>query len=91
MYTIELKITNLVKNPETKTTYIVESEEVKTVTKEEHENATNKETVSLFRRLGGAETITKSYTCAGYVVTKIVSTSPDKNLKTVREYSFKTI
>ena len=40
------------------------------------------------RTLGGSETLTKSYTCNGYVVTKIVSKSPCKAMKIVYEFNF---
>lgn len=87
---ITLTETKLIKNPNTKTTYIVESKEVKEVTEREHRLCTNSETVKWFRRLGGSETVERSYTSAGYLVTKLTSTSPDKQNKTVREYTFKT-
>ena len=63
--------------------------EVKEVTEEQHRLTTNEDTVKWFRRLGGSETVTRGYTYAGYVVVKLVSTSPDKDSKTVREYKFK--
>lgn len=88
---ITLTETKLIKNPNTKTTYIVESKEVSEVTSRQHSLATCDDTVKWFRRLGGSETVERSYTSAGYLVTKLISTSPDKQNKTVREYSFKTI
>lgn len=88
MVTIVLTETRLKKNPNTKTTYIETSKEVKEVTEREHQLATSPDTLSWFRRLGGSEKATRSYTCAGYVVSKLVSTSPDKQYKTIREYKF---
>lgn len=88
---ITLTETKLIKNPNTKTTYIVESKEVSEVTSRQHSLATCDDTVKWFRRLGGSETVERSYTSAGYLVTKLVSTSPDKQNKTVREYTFKTV
>jgi len=88
---ITLTETKLTKNPNTKTTYIVDSKEVSEVTSRQHSLATCDDTVKWFRRLGGSESIERSYTSAGYLVTKLISTSPDKQNKTVREYSFKTI
>ena len=85
---IRLTTTRTVKNPNTKTTYIVDSIETRTVTREQHRNATSDETLKAFRRLGGTESVTREYTFAGYVVTKIVSTSPDKSIKIIREYEF---
>ena len=91
MYTIELTTTKLVKNPNTKTTYIVESKEVETITDKEHNLITCDNTVKWFRRLGGSESLQRSYTCAGYKVYKLTSTSPDKQNKIVREFKFKTL
>ena len=88
---ITLTETRLIKNPNTKTTYIVESREVKEVTERQHNLCTNNDTVKWFRRIGGKETVQRSYTNAGYLVTKLISTSPDKQTKIVREYEFKTV
>jgi len=89
MTTITLTETRYKKNPNTKTTYIVESEEVKEITEKQHFNYFD--SVKFFRRLGGKETITNSYTCNGYKGTKLISTSPDKETKVVREFNFKSI
>lgn len=43
---------------------------------------------SFMQRLGGSEHHTKSYTSAGYVVTQIISTSPDKENKSVYQFKF---
>jgi hypothetical protein len=89
MYTIELTTTILEKNPNTKTTYNVVEKNVEVVNEEKHRLATCNDTVQWFRRLGGKETVTHAYTCAGYKVVKLVSTSPCKETKIVREYNFK--
>lgn len=91
MIQITLTETRYIKNPNTKTTYIVESVETSEVTERQHNLTTNDDTVKWFRRLGGKETVQKGYTCAGYVVVKLTSTSPDKETKVVREYKFKDI
>lgn len=88
MYKIIETKTNLVKNPNTKTTFIVKSIETNEVTDEQHDLATNDETCRWFRRLGGSETRQKGYTIKGYVCTKLISVSPDKQNKTIREYKF---
>ena len=85
---IILTETRLIKNPNTKTTYIVESKEVTEVTGRQHYLDTNDDTVKWFRRLGGSESVQRSYTKQGYLVTKLVSTSPDKQNKVIREYKF---
>ena len=86
---ITLTETKLSKNPNTKTTYIVDSKETKEVTQEQHSLATNDDTCKFFRRLGGSETKQMGYTFLGYVCTKLTSISPDRQTKIVREYSFK--
>ena len=91
MYTIELTTTKQVKNPNTKTTYLTESKEVTTITDKEYDLITNDDTVKWFRRLGGSESLQRAYTCAGYKVYKLTSTSPDKQNKTIREFKFKTV
>lgn len=88
---ITLTETRLTKNPNTKTTYIVERIEVSTVTERQHKLTTCEDTVKWFRRIGGKETVQRSYTNAGYLVTKLISTSPDKQTKIIREFNFKTI
>lgn len=47
------------------------------------------EAVPFFRRLGGTERVTKSYTPYGYVPVTIISTSPDGFTKVARNYHFK--
>lgn len=90
MITITETKTTLYKNPTTKTTYIVNDVSSQAVTEKEHQLTTNENTVEWFRRLGGSESVQKSYTCNGYVVTKLVSTSPDRQTKVVREFKFKS-
>lgn len=89
MYTIELTKTEFLRNPNTKTTYIQESKEVKEITEKQYNSIVSDDTLKFFRRLGGSETATKCYTSRGYKVVKLVSISPDKKLKTVREFQFK--
>ena len=44
--------------------------------------------MKFFRSLGGSESATWAYTEAGYKVVKLVSTSPNKQQKTIREFTF---
>lgn len=53
-----------------------------------YNNATCKDTVKFFRRLGGKEYSKKTNTKFGYKVIKNISTSPSGELKTVRYYDF---
>lgn len=89
MIQITLTETRLTKNPNTKTTYIVESNKVETITEKQH--FLYFDSVKFFRRLGGSESITNSYTCNGYVGTKLVSISPDKQTKVIREFKFESL
>ena len=43
--------------------------------------------VNFFRTLGGTERVYKSYTIAGYIPTRVVSTSPNKETKVIRKIS----
>ena len=88
MIRIELTTTRQIKNPNTKTTYITESVTTEEVTQKQHGLATSKETLQWFRRLGGSETAQREYTCAGYLVTRLISTSPNKRDRIIREYKF---
>ena len=83
--------TKLVKNPNTKTTYNVVSTETEIITEKQHGLTVSDDTCKWFRRLGGSEVKTMSYTCNGYKCIKLVSTSPNKENKTIREYKFKWI
>lgn len=85
---IELTEVRLEKNPNTKTTFDVVNESSKVITEQNYKNIISDDWVKFMRRLGGVETLTRSYTSAGYLVTKLVSTSPDRQNKTIREFSF---
>jgi hypothetical protein len=41
-----------------------------------------------FRRLGGSETLTRCYTSQGYKVYRMVSKSPCKTMRTIREFNW---
>ena len=86
---ITMTKTSLVKNPNTKTTYIVEGEKTEQITKENYNNITSKETQKWFRRLGGSETAQRSYTCRGYLITRLTSVSPDRQNKSIYQFKFK--
>jgi len=81
--------TSLIKNPNTKTTYIVEDEKTEQITKQHYENITSKDTQRWFRRLGGSETARRSYTSRGYLITKLTSVSPNKQNKNIYTFKFK--
>ena len=88
METITIHQQTFSKNPTTKTTYILEEETTETITKKQYNNICNEETLKWFRRLGGSETAQRGYTCRGYLITKLTSKSPDKNIKIIRKFKF---
>lgn len=44
--------------------------------------------IPFFRNLGGSETVQKAYTKAGYLPIRVLSTSPDRQQRTIREFTF---
>lgn len=62
--------------------------EVKNIDFKQYNNITSDDTLKWFRRLGGSETATRNYTSRGYNVTKLISTSPDKSTRVIREFNF---
>ena len=83
---IELIKTEYTLKAGTKTVYTEVETERKEITEAEYNNIID--SVSFFRRLGGTETITKNYTSRGYRPVKLVSKSPCKETKIVREFIF---
>jgi len=86
---IKLIKTNLLKNPNTKTTYFEDKKETTTITEQEYKYITHESTIKYFRSLGGGEHNEMRYTEYGYKTYKLTSTSPDKQTKTIREFEFK--
>ena len=64
--------------------YVTIEEITKTITEERYNNITSKETIKYFRSLGGTEKATRK----GGRVTKLVSTSPSGELRTIRTFEF---
>lgn len=83
---IQLTESRQEKNKNTKTTYLKPVVTVSTITETQYNNYING--IKFFKRLGGSETLTKAYTCLGYKVVKLVSKSPDRLTKVVREFNF---
>ena len=63
--------------------------EITTIDQETYDNIFSKKTQAFFRGLGGYERASKSYTNAGYIVTRLTSISPDKTTKIVRTVKVK--
>ena len=64
--------------------YLTIEEVTKTIDEERYNNMTSKETIKYFRDLGGTEKATRK----GGRVTKLVSTSPSGELRTIRTFEF---
>lgn len=73
----------------TKTVFVETGKEVSVIDETTHKNII--EATPFMRRLGGSETITKCYTCAGYVAYKVVSKNPSRDIKTVRTFDFEYV
>ena len=83
----KIKITMTTTNYEKSGSRFVETDkDTKDITWEQYFNVID--ATPFFKNLGGTERITKSYTKAGYIPTRITSVSPDRNKKTVREIRF---
>ena len=55
------------------------------ITTKEYDNIFS--SIDFFKSLGGSERIYKNYALAGYIPTKLVSISPDKEIKIIRKIS----
>ena len=70
----------------TETVYIETEREVYQIPEHHYNNIVDG--MRFFRRLGGTETATRSYTSRGFKVVKLVSKSPDRQTKIVRTFNF---
>ena len=64
--------------------YVTIDKVTKTIDEERYNNMTSKETLKYFRNLGGTEKVTRK----GGRVTKLVSSSPSGELRTIRTFEF---
>ena len=64
--------------------YVTLNKVIKTIDEEKYNNMTSKETIKYFRNLGGTEKATRK----GGRVTRLVSTSPTGELRTIRTFEF---
>ena len=88
MDTILMKQTKYRKNPDTKTTYILEETETREISVKQYQNITGEQTLKWFRSLGGLESVQRGYTSRGYLITKLTSKNPNRQIKVVREFDF---
>ena len=64
--------------------YVTLNKVIKTITEELYDNMTSKEAIKYFRGLGGTEKVTRKQGR----VTKLVSTSPSGDSRTIRTFEF---
>ena len=64
--------------------YVTIDKVIKTIDEERYNNMTSKEAIKFFRSLGGTEKATRK----GGRVTRLVSTSPSRELRTIRTFEF---
>lgn len=88
MEQITMTQTRLRKKPSTKTTFETLNKTTEVIPRERYEFITKPDTLAWFRFVGGTETAERSYTCRGYNITRLTSTSPDKQIKVIREFKF---
>lgn len=74
------------KRPGTKTVFVERDRREEVVSEQEYINIVN--AAPFFRRLGGSETLSRGYTKKGYLVTRILSRSPDREQQTERLFDF---
>lgn len=91
MIKIKLTTEKWLKNPNTKTTYLLESVETTEIDETQYNNIVSKDTIEFFKRLGGSETKQMSYSVKGYTCSKLTSVSPNKQNKTVRKFKFEYV
>lgn len=63
-----------------------ESTETGVYDRKQYENCTGDDTLRFFRRLGGSETVVRSYTSQGYIPVKVTSCDPSRTIKKVRTF-----
>lgn len=51
-----------------------------------HRKITSADTLRWFRRIGGSEYAERSYTPFGYIITRLISTSPSRTVRVVRRF-----
>tara|TARA_R100000458_G_C8228539_1_gene210909 strand:- start:126 stop:386 length:261 start_codon:yes stop_codon:yes gene_type:complete len=83
MIIIEMTTTTKVKKGNK---FVVKSVDKRNITMEHHRSFV--ESKEFFKNLGSIERHRKTYTCAGYKVFQISTTSPDRNTKVIREFDF---
>ena len=70
----------------TKTVWETYKTEGRDISEQEHKNMV--EAAPWFRRLGGSESLQRSYTRRGYKVVRLISTRPDKEERRIFHFDF---
>lgn len=86
MKNIELTTARYELKEGTKTVWVETSKEIATINEERYKSILDWS--PMMRRLGGSESLKRTYTSAGYKVYEIVSKSPDRQSKTIRNFKF---
>jgi hypothetical protein len=60
--------------------------EEKEIDMQKYKNITSDDTCRFFRRLGGSETVNRTYTSIGYVPYELISCNPDRSVRKVRRF-----
>lgn len=69
--------------------WITTETETKTISKSFYNNMTDEKTIRFFRNLGGIETVQRNYTKMGYLPVRILSTSPNRETRSI--YNFEIL
>lgn len=86
--TIVITETRMEKKPGFKNAYAVVENDTREIGEQQYNNIVSKDTQKFFRRLGGSERATCGYTCMGYKVIRLVSYSPNREVKVIRDFEF---
>lgn len=70
----------------TKNVYLLTKTDEVEYTREQYKNYVDAS--PFFRRLGGSEYAERAYTCAGYLINRITSRSPDRKEKRIARFYF---
>lgn len=66
--------------------WITTETETKTILKSFYNNMTDGKSIRFFRNLGGIETVQRNYTKMGYLPVRILSTSPNRETRIIRNF-----
>ena len=66
--------------------WITTETETKTISKSFYNNVTDEKAIRFFRNLCGIETVQRNYTKMGYLPVRILSTSPNRETRIIRNF-----